>query len=183
MKVYTKTGDAGQTSLFGGRRVSKTHIRIEAYGTIDELNSTIGLLASVINFTDQNELLVEIQRRLFTIGAILASDPEKELPTPDLHTEDIVLLENTMDNLEAQLPPLRSFVLPGGSSSNAIAHICRTITRRAERRVLELAAEEDIPMIVVRYLNRLSDYFFMLSRYVALMENHPEIPWVPRERK
>jgi cob(I)alamin adenosyltransferase len=181
MKIYTKTGDEGMTSLYGGKRVSKDDIRIEAYGTVDELNSNIGSLISTLATDDQKDLILEIQRRLFTIGSILASDPAKELPTPDLLESDIELLENAMDNMEAHLEPLRTFVLPGGSESNSKAHICRTVSRRAERRVISLAGISNIDPIVVKYLNRLSDYFFMLGRKIASDLDHDEVPWIARK--
>ncbi len=180
MKIYTKTGDQGQTSLYGGKRISKNDIRIEAYGTVDELNSFIGLLISHIS-NEQVEVLGEIQKRLFTIGSILASDPEKTLPSPDILDADIILLENSMDNMESSLAPLKTFILPGGSQANSIAHVCRTVTRRSERRVIALAEEAEVPAIVIRYLNRLSDYFFMLSRYLAVENGHDEVPWIARK--
>jgi len=180
MKIYTKTGDTGKTSLFGGKRVDKNDIRIEAYGTVDELNSFIAQLISQLHNIGEEENLSQVQRRLFTIGSILASDPDKELPTPDILDTDIVLLENAMDNMESELEPLKTFILPGGSAANSSAHICRTITRRAERRVITLAQEAEVPAIVVQYLNRLSDYFFMLSRFIAVKEGHDEVPWTPR---
>jgi len=180
MKIYTKTGDKGKTSLFGGKRVLKDNIRIEAYGTVDELNSFIAQLLSQIGETGQEELLGEVQKRLFTIGSILASDPDKEMPTPDVLDSDIQLLEDAMDNMDQELEPLRTFILPGGSSANSSAHLCRTITRRAERRVITLAQDADVPDIVVRYLNRLSDYFFMLSRYISNKAGDGEVPWTPR---
>ncbi len=182
MKIYTKGGDKGQTSLYGGRRISKDDIRIESYGTIDELNSHVGYLLSAIPLEfDQKELLIEIQNRLFTIGSNLASDPQKNLPVPDLNEEDILKLENAMDNMDASLAPLRSFVLPGGSVANSIAHVCRTVTRRAERRMISLAAVEEVNPILIKYVNRLSDYFFVVSRYLAHKLNHEETPWVPRK--
>lgn len=182
MKIYTKTGDTGKTSLFGGKRVDKNNIRIEAYGTVDELNSFIAQLLSAMESNGQEELLLEVQKRLFTIGAILASDPDKQLPTPDVLDSDIEVLEQAMDAMEAFLEPLRTFILPGGSAANSAAHICRTVTRRAERRVITLSQEAAVPAIVVRYLNRLSDYFFMLSRYIAYKEGHGEVPWTPRAK-
>lgn len=181
MKIYTKTGDAGMTSLYGGKRVSKDDIRIEAYGTVDELNANVGLLIASLPNDDQKVLLFEIQKRLFTIGSILASDPSKTLPTPDLLESDIELLENEMDNMDSQLEPLRTFVLPGGSKSNSIAHLCRTVSRRAERRVITLSGIEEIPPVLIKYLNRLSDYFFVLSRKIAVDLNHNEIPWIARK--
>jgi len=181
MKIYTKTGDEGMTSLYGGKRIFKDDIRIEAYGTVDELNSHIGSLISTLPNEDQLELLLEIQKRLFTIGSILASDPAKELPTPDLIQSDIDSLEKAMDNMDAVLAPLKSFILPGGSDSNSRAHICRTVSRRAERRVISLSTVAALDPIVVKYLNRLSDYFFVLSRKVAHDLGHDEVPWVSRK--
>ncbi|MDF1699281.1 MAG: cob(I)yrinic acid a,c-diamide adenosyltransferase [Saprospiraceae bacterium] len=180
MKIYTKTGDQGMTSLYGGMRVSKDDVRIEAYGTVDELNAHIAELIASLDGHKQIELLIEIQNRLFTIGSILASDPTKDLSVPDLRESDIVMLENAMDNMDATLEPLRTFVLPGGSSSNSKAHICRTISRRAERRVISLAGISDVNPIVVKYLNRLSDYFFVLSRKIASDLGHHEVPWIAR---
>lgn len=181
MKIYTKTGDEGMTSLYGGKRISKDDIRIEAYGTVDELNSHIGSLISSLPNMDQKGLLLEIQKRLFTIGSILASDPTKDLPTPDLLDSDIELLENAMDAMDAGLPPLRTFILPGGSDSNSRAHICRTVARRAERRTISLSGIANLDPIVVKYLNRLSDYFFILSRKIAHDLGHDEVPWTARK--
>jgi len=181
MKIYTKSGDKGQTSLYGGRRVSKDDIRIEAYGSIDELNSHLGYLISLLSSDiGQVELLTEIQNRLFTIGSNLASDPHKELLVPDLNEEDILKLENAMDNMDTELEPLRAFVLPGGSSANSVAHICRTVTRRAERRMITLSGIEEVNPILIKYVNRLSDYFFVVSRYIAHKMGHTETPWIPR---
>ncbi len=181
MKIYTKTGDGGMTSLYGGKRISKDDIRIEAYGTVDELNSNIGLLISLLPNNDEEGLLTEIQKRLFTIGSILASDPSKDLPTPDLLDSDMELLELAMDNMDAQLEPLKTFILPGGSTSNSQAHVCRTITRRAERRIITLSGIANLEPIIVKYLNRLSDYFFILSRKIAHDLGHDEVPWVARK--
>lgn len=182
MKIYTKGGDKGQTSLYGGRRISKDDIRIESYGTIDELNSHAGHLISVVpSGFDQIGLLIEIQNRLFTIGSNLASDPKKDLPVPDLNEEDVLKLENAMDNMDASLAPLRAFVLPGGSVANSVAHVCRTVTRRAERRMISLAAVEEVNPILIKYVNRLSDYFFVVSRYIAHQLGHQETEWVPRK--
>lgn len=182
MKIYTKGGDKGQTSLYGGRRISKDDIRIESYGTVDELNSHVGHLISVLTSEiDQKDLLLEIQNRLFTIGSNLASDPHKDLPVPDLNEEDILKLENAMDNMDALLKPLTAFVLPGGSVANSVAHVCRTVTRRAERRMISLATVEEVNPILIKYINRLSDYFFVVSRYIAEKMNHQETPWLPRK--
>lgn len=181
MKIYTKTGDTGQTSLFGGKRLSKDDMRIEAYGTVDELNSFIGLLnASFIEAT-QNYMLTEVQKRLFTIGANLASDPEKKLLTPDIKAEDISALENAMDAMDQLLEPLKNFILPGGDVSVAYAHVCRTVCRRAERRIISLSLNSDVEALIITYINRLSDYFFVLARYIAHTKQVNEIPWIPRK--
>lgn len=181
MKIYTKGGDAGQTSLYGGRRISKDDLRIEAYGTIDELNSHVGHLIAVCGLVDQKMLMTDVQNRLFTIGSNLASDPEKNLPVPDLKEADIEALEAAMDNMDIHLQPLKAFVLPGGSVPNAVAHVCRTVTRRAERRMVSLAQVSDLDQILIKYVNRLSDYFFVLSRYIAHDLQHEEIPWIARK--
>lgn len=182
MKIYTKTGDTGQTSLFGGKRISKADLRIDAYGTVDELNSFIGLLnVSFVDIT-QNDLLLEIQHKLFAVGSNLASDPEKNLITPGTVDDDILTLENNMDNMDAQLSPLTNFILPGGSVAIANAHVCRTVCRRAERLVIALdQADGKVKPIIIRYLNRLSDYFFILARYIAHVEQVPEILWNPKK--
>lgn len=184
MRIYTKTGDKGSTSLIGGTKVPKSHLRIESYGTVDELNSFIGLLNDQMILAGiEPTIIKEIQDRLFTIGASLACDPEKEqkLKIPDLREEDITLLEKEIDQMDGQLPPMKFFVLPGGHIAVSTAHVVRTICRRAERTCVRLQ-EEDlyIEPNVIRYLNRLSDYFFMLSRYIAHLLNAPEIPWKPR---
>lgn len=180
MKIYTKTGDDGTTSLYGGRRVNKDELRIEAYGTVDELNSFVGLCASALLDTDVLEVIMEIQNRLFTIGSTLANDPHKELTTPDIFESDIQLLENTIDNLNKDLPPLKNFILPGGNKAVSYAHICRTVTRRAERRIVSLADQEKVEPIVIKYLNRLSDFFFVLARAIANDQGSAEIIWAPR---
>lgn len=181
MKIYTKKGDQGETSLFGGKRISKADIRIESYGTVDELNSYIGLLIAYLDESHkQYDRLIEIQKRLFTVGSILASDPSKALDVPDLLDTDVEDLETAMDNMNETLPPLRSFILPGGSKSTSVCHICRTVTRRAERRVISLMDIEEVPEIIVKYLNRLSDYFFVLSRQITFDKGRKDIPWKPR---
>jgi cob(I)alamin adenosyltransferase len=181
MKIYTKTGDEGMTSLYGGKRLSKDNLRIEAYGTVDELNSFIGLLNAGFSEATQNYFLLEVQKRLFTIGSNLASDPEKKLVTPDILESDITTLENAMDTMDQLLEPLRFFILPGGDAVVAHAHVCRTICRRAERRVIALHHEAPVDILIIKYLNRLSDYFFVLARYIAHSRNVPEIPWQPRK--
>lgn len=182
MKIYTKTGDIGETSLFGGRRVLKSELRIDAYGTVDELNSWIGLLRDVQTDDGLKELLKEIQDRLFTLGSTLAADPENEkLKTPDLHEEDITLLETKMDEMEQRLEPLRHFVLPGGHVYVSYCHIARTVCRRAERLSVALHHVTPIHPLIVKYLNRLSDYLFMLSRYMAHNLGAEEVKWLPRK--
>jgi cob(I)alamin adenosyltransferase len=187
LKIYTKTGDKGQTGLLGGTRVPKHHIRIEAYGTVDELNSWIGLLRDAISShqllanSHQLEILVETQDRLFTIGSSLASDPEKsKVKIPHITEDDIILFEKEMDAMDAVLPPMKHFVLPGGHEIVSKCHIARCVCRRAERRVNHLAENEQVDDLVIKYLNRLSDYLFMLSRKLAHDLNAPETPWKPR---
>ena len=180
MKIYTKTGDSGTTSLFGGKRISKDDLRIESYGTIDELNSFIGLLNTSFSDGDQNTVLYDIQNRLFDIGSSLACDPEKPLMTPDIRDEDIAALEYAMDKMDDQLQPLRNFILPGGSSSVAYAHVCRTVCRRAERRLVSLSQDSAVDSKIIIYINRLSDYFFILGRYIAHYENIKEVIWKGR---
>lgn len=180
-KIYTKTGDAGETSLIGGVRVHKSHLRIESYGTVDELNSYLGLIKDQIEIPKAKEIIYEIQDRLFTIGAVLASDPEKsKMKIPDLHESDLLLLESEMDAMDASLPMLKNFVLPGGHTVASHCHVARCICRRAERVVVHLSLESEVPDIIVRYLNRLSDYLFMLSRYIVHQTGSEEILWRPR---
>lgn len=179
MKIYTKTGDKGETSLIGGVRVKKSNLRIEAYGTIDELNSWIGVIRNIEEISN-SQLFQKIQDVLFTIGSHLASHPEKgRMKLPEINNSDIELLEHEIDKMESELPPLTSFVLPGSSIQNGYCHIARTVCRRAERCVVELSLNEKVEEIVIRYLNRLSDYLFVLSRYVTLKQNGEDIPWKP----
>jgi cob(I)alamin adenosyltransferase len=181
MKIYTKTGDKGLTSLIGGTRVPKHHIRIEAYGTVDELNSWVGLIRDQEISDPVKVLLGEIQDRLFTIGSSLASDPEKSrMKIPDLKEEDVVLLEKEMDRMNETLPEMRSFVLPGGHTTVSYCHIARCVCRRAERASLKLAENEFVAELIGKYLNRLSDYLFVLSRRLSHDLKVPEIPWKPR---
>ncbi len=180
MKIYTKTGDAGQTGLFGGSRVSKSHIRVEAYGTVDELNAFIGLLHDSLSEEPVRELLRQIQHRLFSIGATLAADPTGPPLPPDLRPHDIALLEEAIDTMTQTLPPLRHFILPGGFPTVSLAHVCRTVCRRAERIVVALHEQEAVPEEVLQYLNRLSDYFFVLARYLGHLAGADEIKWTPR---
>ncbi len=180
-RIYTKTGDKGETSLIGGVRVPKHHLRIESYGTVDELNSYIGLISDELNDKEKYELLFEIQDRLFTVGSVLASDPEKsKMKIPDLHESDITLLENEIDKMDDQLPQLKNFILPGGHVAASHIHIARCVCRRAERIVVHLSSESEVPEMVVRYLNRLSDYLFTLARFVVHQAGRDEINWRPR---
>ena len=206
-KIYTKTGDRGHTALIGGTKVPKNNIRIESYGTVDELNSFIGLLNDHLvvaggwpgssvggplpngvlpssgAFAAPTELLREIQDRLFTIGSSLACDPDKapKLKIPDLHDGDVMILEKEIDRMNADLPPMRSFILPGGHVAVSTAHIARCVCRRAERLCVSMQeAGLFIEPLVLQYLNRLSDYLFMLARYTGHILHAPEIPWKPR---
>ncbi len=181
MKIYTKTGDKGQTSLIGGTRVPKHHIRIEAYGTVDELNSWIGVLRSSMEENKTLLVLAEIQDRLFTIGSILAADPEKsKMKIPDLIPSDIELLEKEMDRMNERLPEMRSFILPGGNLTASYCHVARCVCRRAERNATLLSEKEPVETLVIMYLNRLSDYLFVLSRTRVLDSGAEEIPWKAR---
>ena len=183
-KIYTKTGDAGKTSLIGGTKVPKSHIRINAYGTVDELNAYIGLLGDQLADMHSRELLREIQDRLFTIGSSLASDPHKEITMkiPDLRESDILLLETEIDLMHSKLPEMKSFILPGGHVAVSTAHVCRTVCRRAERIIVELDAQEPLGQpLIIKYLNRLSDYLFVLSRYIGMLLGAEEVKWKPRK--
>ena len=180
-KIYTKTGDKGETSLIGGVRVPKFHLRIESYGTVDELNSYLGLIIDGLNNKETSKVLYEIQDRLFTIGSVLASDPVKsKMKIPDVQEQDIELLENEMDRMDADLPELKNFILPGGNIVASHCHVARCICRRAERIVVHLATETEVPEIIVRYLNRLSDYLFILSRKIVHDAKGTETVWKPR---
>ncbi len=182
MKIYTKTGDVGETSLFGGRRVLKSELRIDTYGTVDELNSWIGLLRDVSTNAVQKDLLKEIQDRLLTLGSSLAADPgNAKLKTPDLHESDVELLEKSIDQMDEQLEPLRNFVLPGGHVFVSYCHIARTVCRRAERLCVALHHSSEITLISIKYLNRLSDYLFTLSRKMAKDLGAEEVNWLPRK--
>lgn len=181
MKIYTKTGDKGLTSLIGGTRVPKHHLRIESYGTVDELNSYIGLIRDQDIAVHDQQILKEIQDRLFTIGSSLASDPEKsKMIIPDLQDADVELLEKEMDMINEQLPELRHFILPGGNNAISFCHIARCVCRRAERLSVHLAEESRVDEKVNIYLNRLSDYLFTLARKIANDYKIPENQWIPR---
>ncbi|MGB0888381.1 MAG: cob(I)yrinic acid a,c-diamide adenosyltransferase [Vicingaceae bacterium] len=181
MKVYTKTGDKGQTSLFGGKRVPKHDIRIDAYGTVDELNSYIGLIRDQDIDKRSIETLIEIQDRLFTLGSILATEPgNTKVKVPQLCQEDILLLENEIDAMNEHLPEMRSFVLPGGHTTVSYCHITRCVCRRAERLISHLSENEEIDVLVLQYLNRLSDYLFVLARKIVIDKDVKEVEWKPR---
>ena len=181
MKIYTKTGDEGLTSLIGGTRVPKYDLRIESYGTVDELNSYIGMIRDHDIHTDQKDTLKEIQDRLFTIGAALASDPEKsKMKIPDLHLSDITFLESQIDEMNLVLPELKHFILPGGSPVVSFCHVSRCVCRRAERIIVHLKEESFVDEKVIIYLNRLSDYLFVLARKLCHDSNISENQWFPR---
>lgn len=182
MKIYTKTGDKGETGLFGGDRVSKDSIRISAYGTIDELNSFIGYTITEIKDASVKDNLIKIQNYLFIIGSDLAT-PETEKNaklniqrTPELFINEI---EKMIDHYDAKLDELKNFILPGGSKSASLLHICRTVCRRAEREVVSLKNSVTIGDNIIIFLNRLSDLFFVLSRYENKVSNHPDTKWLP----
>ena len=190
MKIYTKTGDNGTTSLFGGTRVPKHHIRINSYGTIDELNSWLGLIRDQQIIPHSAEMLTLIQNKLFTVGAILATEPEKallkdgkqRLNIPKIGDADIELLEKEMDQMDEKLPPMTHFILPGGHSTVSYCHIARTVCRRAERMATLLHEQEPFDDEVLTYLNRLSDYLFVLARKLSYDLKAKEIKWIPEKK-
>jgi cob(I)alamin adenosyltransferase len=182
-KIYTKTGDGGSTSLIGGTKVPKSDLRIETYGTVDELNSWVGLVNDQFNNEAVRTELKEIQDRLFTIGSSLATDGEKEpkMRLPDLHLSDIEFLEKRIDFMTAELPPMKSFILPGGHVVVSSLHVVRCVCRRAERLAVSMQQHDlFVDEKVIKYLNRLSDYLFTLARYAAHLLGAEEIPWKPR---
>jgi len=191
MKIYTKTGDKGTTSLFGGTRVPKHHIRIESYGTVDELNAHIGLIKDQKIEAHTKEILNRVQDRLFTIGSTLATEPEKaslksgkeRLRIPKICEEDIMLLEKEMDLMNDALPEMTHFVLPGGHQSVSFCHIARCVCRRAERMSTALYEISPFDEMVIKYLNRLSDYLFVLARKLSKDLNAEEIQWIPEKGK
>ena len=181
MKIYTRKGDDGTTGLIGGVRVQKHDLRIESYGTVDQLNSLVGLIRDQEIAAIHRETLLEIQDRLFTIGSHLASDPEKSrMQLPELDEKDILFLEDQIDRMDSELEPMRSFVLPGGNTVVSYIHVARCVCRRAERKTVHLAELSEIDPLILRYLNRLSDFFFTLSRKIAKEMNAEEIPWKPK---
>ncbi|MBT8324750.1 MAG: cob(I)yrinic acid a,c-diamide adenosyltransferase [Winogradskyella sp.] len=189
MKIYTKTGDKGTTALFGGTRVSKHHIRIESYGTIDELNSHLGLIRDQQIKDHYKAILEQIQNKLFTIGAILATDPDKaklksgkdRLNIPKISESDIKLLEDEMDEMNGQLPEMTHFILPGGHQTVSFCHIARCVCRRAERMAVRLYDIEPFQDDTLKYINRLSDYLFVLARKLSYDLKAEEIKWVPKK--
>lgn len=181
MKIYTKTGDKGETGLFGGGRVSKSHPRVDAYGDIDELNAVLGLARSIEMMPRIDEVLVPVQRDLFSIGALLATPNRdkvrQQLEKARIDDARVAELERAIDDGEAELEPLTAFILPGGTPKSAALHVARTVCRRAERKVISLGSEVDVPPIVVRYLNRLSDLLFVLARVANRRAGAPEVTW------
>lgn len=182
-KIYTKTGDKGATSLIGGVRVPKNHIRIESYGTVDELNSYLGMVNDSCGNAEIGEWLREIQDRLFTLGAELATTPDKEvkMKLPDLHDADVTWLEERIDKMNEVLPEMRAFILPGGNLAASTCHVARCVCRRAERLCVGMQQQEEyVPDLIVRYLNRLSDFLFVLARYIGHINGAEELPWRAR---
>lgn len=181
MKVYTKKGDSGKTGLIGGTRILKSSLRIEAYGTVDELNSFIGLIRDQEIDARYKTQLIEIQDRLFTIGSALAADPEKsKMKLPDLHDSDVEQLEHWMDEMDETLEPMKFFVLPGGHTTVSFCHVARCVCRRAERIIVDLNQSEFVAPLVIMYMNRLSDYLFILGRKLSSDLAIEEQPWKPR---
>lgn len=181
MKIYTKSGDKGQTSLFGGKRLDKDHLRIEAYGTVDELNAFTGVLHDQCPYPEIRETLLNIQSLLFNLGSVLATDPDQDFSLPGIkpiHVED---LEKKMDAMDAELPRLQNFILPSGHAMVSAAHVCRTVCRRAERRLVTLSHESTLDEVNLIYLNRLSDYFFVLARFLGHKAGVTEIIWKSQE--
>ncbi len=179
-KIYTKTGDTGETALFGGKRLPKDHLRIEAYGTVDELNAHIGVIRDFSSEEETSAQLLEVQNQLFTIGSHLACDPDKKMKLPEILPESITLLEAEIDRLTAALPELKHFVLPGGHLSNSFCHVARCVCRRAERTVVALSHSETVEPILIQYLNRLSDYLFTLCRAFSQWNDMEEVKWIPK---
>lgn len=178
-KIYTRTGDKGTTSLIGGVRVPKTHARLEAYGTVDELNSFLGLLTTYLTEDDDRKLLVWIQGKLFTVGSYLATDQtQTELRIyAQVQAQDIERLEHSIDEINQLVPPFKAFILPGGTRGASVAHVCRTVCRRTERRILALGESCEIDPLVTSFVNRLSDYLFVLSRKMNFLAQQEEIIW------
>lgn len=190
MKIYTKTGDKGTTALFGGTRVSKHHIRINSYGTVDELNSWLGYLRDHDLEASDTDFIIHIQNQLFTLGAMLATDPSKaqlksgkeRLNIPLINEENIIALEKEIDRMNESLPPMTHFILPGGHAAVSTCHIARTVCRRAERMTSVLHENEPVEDVVLAYLNRLSDYLFVLSRKLSARFEADEVKWIPEKK-
>ena len=181
MKIYTKKGDKGRTGLIGGIRVSKNDLRINAYGTVDELNAHVGMLRDLVDNNELKDNLLEIQDRLFTAGSLLAvGEKGTKMKLPELHKADIECLESWIDKMDTYLPPMRTFVLPGGHVTVSTCHIVRTVCRRAERLIVELSNQLEVAEVIVAYFNRLSDYFFTLSRKLSMDLKAEETPWIPK---
>ena len=180
IKIYTKTGDKGQTSLFGGKRLAKSDLRIEAYGTVDELNASVGYLSELLDDSAIIKILFKVQNKLFNIGSKLAVDPAKNFEMPLVDENDVALLEHEIDKMDSEMPPLKSFILPSGHPHGAYAHVTRTVCRRAERRVVALSLESEVDPLIIAYLNRLSDYLFTLSRYIIQIRGGTAVVWDPK---
>ena len=191
MKIYTKTGDKGSTSLYGGTRVPKHNIRIDAYGTADELNSHIGLIRDQKIDDRTSKTLLKIQNEIFTLGAMLATPPDKEklksgkerLNIPKISNDDILFLETEIDYMDTNLPQMTNFILPGGHETVSFCHIARCVCRRTERLVVNLNEQEPIDELIISYLNRLSDYLFVLARKLTIDNHATEIPWIPKKNE
>lgn len=177
MKVYTKTGDSGTTSLIGGKRVSKSDIRLEAYGSVDELSSHLGYLISIMPQTPDTQLLQNVQNNLFVVGSQLALDPESKIELTQISQNQITPIEERIDYIETQLPKHKYFIMPGGAPAAAYAHVCRTVARRTERAICRLNDELQIDTNIIKIVNRLSDYLFVLARYINIQEKNEEIFW------
>ncbi len=179
LKIYTKTGDKGETALFGGKRLPKSHLRIDAYGTVDELNSYLGLVRDCTADNDTRALLKRVQDCLFILGSHLATDPEKPMSLPPLTDQDVEVLEKAIDAMNEVLPALKHFILPGGHTTVSFCHIARCVCRRAERLTVALSLESEVEPLLIRYLNRLSDYLFVLSRKLGQDLGAEEVVWKP----
>lgn len=190
MKIYTKTGDTGNTSLYGGSRVSKSSLRIESYGTVDELNAHIGLIKDQEIPLEIKNILLKIQNELFTLGAMLATPPEKEtlkngkerLNIPKITENTVAFLENQIDKMNKELPQMTHFILPGGHQTVSFCHIARCVCRRAERLTVALYQKESIHLDIIKYLNRLSDYLFVLARKLSKELRSEEVKWLPEKQ-
>lgn len=183
MKIYTKTGDGGETGLFGGQRVLKSELRVDTYGTVDELNALLGLVISECTWEELIDMLESIQSDLFQMGADLATPHQSkhEDKIQRLTNTPILRLESWIDELDGQLPELRSFILPGGSQTGATLHLARTVCRRAERKITALSQLEEVNSIVLIYLNRLSDLLFVMARYANSLDGYPDVIWNPND--